>query len=164
MSKNILHELDIRARLTHSRRERMSKAVAAEIRKPSFDLLPELIHIIDRYILSFKLQAVALVLFEFPFPFAQIGKCFYIFERFTFEVIGFAEGGRVFYSSGDRMPVSYDRYIIMPFASISEDSEISRIILLQQICGLITDGDGRQEALKSIFITTGFTLPPHIKA
>ena len=75
---------------------------------------------------------------------------YYIFERFTFEVIGFAEGGRVFYSSGDRMPVSYDRYIIMPFASISEDSEINRIILLQQICGLITDGDGRQEALNQV--------------
>lgn len=75
---------------------------------------------------------------------------YYIFERFTFEVIGFAEGGRVFYSSGDRMPVSYDRYIIMPFASISEDSEISRIILLQQICGLITDEDGRQEALNQV--------------
>ena len=38
----------------------------------------------------------------------------------------------------------------MPFASISEDSEIGRIILLQQICGLITDGNGRDDALKQV--------------
>ena len=38
----------------------------------------------------------------------------------------------------------------MPFASITEDSEISRIILLQQICGLITDENGRDDALKQV--------------
>ena len=75
---------------------------------------------------------------------------YYILDRFTFEVIGFAESGGAFYSSGDGRPVSFDRYIIMPFASISEDSEISRIILLQQICGLITDEDGREDALKQV--------------
>ena len=75
---------------------------------------------------------------------------YYISERFTFEVIGFAEGGSSFYSSGDGRPVPYDRYIIMPFASVSEDSEIGRIILLQQICGLITDENGREHALKQV--------------
>ena len=75
---------------------------------------------------------------------------YYIFDRFTFEVTGFAESGYTFYSSSDRRPVSYDRYIIMPFASITEDSEISRIILLQQICGLITDENGRDHALKQV--------------
>ncbi len=75
---------------------------------------------------------------------------YYILDRFTFEVIGFAESGGSFYSSGDGRPVSFDRYIIMPFASISEDSEISRIILLQQICGLITDENGRDDALKQV--------------
>ena len=75
---------------------------------------------------------------------------YYIFDRFTFEVTGFAESGNTFYSSSDRRPVSYDRYIIMPFASITEDSEISRIILLQQICGLITDENGRDDALKQV--------------
>ena len=75
---------------------------------------------------------------------------YYIFDRFTFEVIGFAESGGAFYSNGDGRPVSYDRYIIMPFASISEDSEISRIILLQQICGLITDENGRDDALRQV--------------
>ena len=38
----------------------------------------------------------------------------------------------------------------MPFASVSEDSEIGRIILLQQICGLITDENGREHALKQV--------------
>ena len=75
---------------------------------------------------------------------------YYIFERFTFEVIGFAEGGRVFYSSPDGRPVPYDRYIIMPFASVHEDSEMGRIILLQQLCGLITDENGRNHALKQV--------------
>lgn len=75
---------------------------------------------------------------------------YYIFDRFTFEIIGFAESGSAFYSSGDRSPVSYDRYVIMPFASISEDSEIGRIILLQQFCGLITDENGKDDALKQV--------------
>ena len=38
----------------------------------------------------------------------------------------------------------------MPFASVSEDSEIGRIILLQQFCGLITDGNGRDDALERV--------------
>ena len=75
---------------------------------------------------------------------------YYIFERFLFEVIGFAESGKAFYSSGENKPVPYDRYIIMPFASISEDSDMGRIILLQQICGLITDENGRDHALKQV--------------
>ena len=75
---------------------------------------------------------------------------YYISECFTFEVIGFVEGGSFFYSSGDGRPVPYDRYIIMPFASVSEDSEMGRIILLQQICGLITDKNGRDHALKQV--------------
>ncbi len=75
---------------------------------------------------------------------------YYIFERFTFEVTGFAEAGSVFYSSAAGRPVPYDRYIIMPFASVQEDSEIGRIILLQGICGLITDDNGRDHALKQI--------------
>ena len=65
-------------------------------------------------------------------------------------MIGFAESGKAFYSSGDGRPVPYDRYIIMPFASISEDSEMGRIILLQQICGLITDENGRDHALEQV--------------
>ena len=75
---------------------------------------------------------------------------YYLYERFFFEVIGFAESGKAFYSSGDNRPVPYDRYIIMPFASISEDSEMGRIILLQQVCGLITDENGRDDALKQV--------------
>ena len=41
-------------------------------------------------------------------------------------------------------------YIIMPFASISEDSEMGRIILLQQTCGLVTDEKGGDDALKQV--------------
>ena len=75
---------------------------------------------------------------------------YYIFERFTFEVTGFAEKGSCFYSSADSRPIPYDRYIIMPFASVSEDSEAGRIILLQQISGLITDENGKDHALTQV--------------
>jgi len=75
---------------------------------------------------------------------------YYIIERFTFEVIGFTESGSAFYSSAVGRPVPYDRYIIMPFASVQEDSEMGRIILLQKICGLITDENGRDHALKQV--------------
>ena len=42
MSEDILHEFDIRAGLTHSRRERMPKAVATEIREKHFRALTHL--------------------------------------------------------------------------------------------------------------------------
>ena len=38
----------------------------------------------------------------------------------------------------------------MPFAAITEDSEMDRIILLQQMCGLITDSYGRDHAWKQV--------------
>ena len=38
----------------------------------------------------------------------------------------------------------------MPFASVCEDSEMGRIILLQQLCGLITDENGKNHALKQV--------------
>ncbi len=75
---------------------------------------------------------------------------YYIFQRFVFEVIGFAESGNPFYSSAESRPVPADRYIIMPFAEIIEDSAIARAVLLQKTCGLITDSRGRDHALEQV--------------
>ena len=79
----------------------------------------------------------------------RIGDTFegyYIFSRFTFKVIGFAESGSSFYKNSESRPVPYDTYIIMPAAEITEDSEISRIILLQEICGYTVAENGRDYA------------------
>lgn len=132
-------------------------AEAVQVTESFFDLFPvktaegrgftdEDYNFLDEGIIPVILGAV----YKGSFSLGDRFEGYYIIDRFTFEVIGFAESGGAFYSSGDSRPVSFDRYIIMPFASISEDSEISRIILLQQTCGLITDGNGRDDALKQV--------------
>ena len=75
---------------------------------------------------------------------------YYIMERFVFEVIGLAESGNPFYSSAENRPVLTDRYIIMPFAEVSEDTAIARAVLLQKTGGLITDSRGRDHALEQV--------------
>ena len=45
---------------------------------------------------------------------------------------------------------SYERYIVMPFESIEEDSASSRAILLQQICGFIELYGDHSFALQTI--------------
>ena len=45
---------------------------------------------------------------------------------------------------------SYERYIVMPFESIEEDSVSARANLLQQICGFIKLYGDRSFALQTI--------------
>ncbi len=97
-----------------------------------------------------KIPVILGMAYKETFSIGDTFEGYYLSERFTFEVIGFAEGGSYFYNSGEGRPVPYDRYIIMPYASVSEDSEMGRILLLQQICGLITDMNGRDHALKQV--------------
>ena len=83
----------------------------------------------------------------------RIGDAFegyYILSRFTFEVIGIAESGSSFYKNSESRPVPYDTYIIMPAAKITEDSKISRMILLQQTCGYTIAENGRDHAVSMI--------------
>ena len=47
---------------------------------------------------------------------------YYICERRTFEVIGFAKQGSVFFSKGNDSMTDYEQYIIMPFENMVEDS------------------------------------------
>ncbi|MBP1529246.1 MAG: ABC transporter permease [Erysipelotrichaceae bacterium] len=102
------------------------------------------------YLAKRRIPVILGAAYKETFSIGDTFEGYYIFERFTFEVIGFAESGSVFYSSADGRLVSYDRYIIMPFAYVSEDSEIGRIILLQQISGFITDENGKDHALKQV--------------
>ena len=71
---------------------------------------------------------------------------YYILEKFTFEVIGIAENGSAFYRKASSSPAAYDSFIIMPLAGITEDTPLSRRILLQEVCGFITAENGRDEA------------------
>ena len=132
-------------------------AEAVQVTENFFDLFPVQItegHGFTDYDYDFlgrgKIPIILGAAYKGTFSLGDRFEGYYIFERFLFEVIGYTESGKAFYSSGENRPVSYDRYIIMPFASISEDSEMGRIILLQQICGQITDENGRDHALKQV--------------
>lgn len=75
---------------------------------------------------------------------------YYICERRTFEVIGFAKQGSVFYSKGNNTLTDYERYIIMPFENVAHDSYSARAVLLQQICGFIETKGSRDAALSAV--------------
>lgn len=68
-------------------------------------------------------------------------EAYYILERRTFRVAGIAAPGTgPFYLKSLNRAETYDRYIIMPFERIGEDTEPSfarRAVLLQQICGFL---------------------------
>lgn len=80
-------------------------------------------------------------------------EAFYIGDRRTFTVIGFADTESIFYlRSGKRME-SYECYIVMPFENIGEDSAsetAARAVLLQEICGYIELNGDRSSALQTI--------------
>lgn len=73
---------------------------------------------------------------------------YYLFERFTFEIIGFFDRNAYYFDSSCAQVQSLERYIIMPFADIREDSRFARIVLLQKMNGMITCEAGRDEAVK----------------
>ena len=75
---------------------------------------------------------------------------YYIFERFTFEVVGIAKSGGVFYNKRTGGPALYDSYLILPFQGIRTDSPFGRIVLLQKICGFVVAENGRDAAGKQI--------------
>lgn len=69
------------------------------------------------------------------FSIGDVFTCWYICEDAKLKVIGFAEPGSCFYAKSENRMLKYDRYIIMPFAEITEDSYLARRVLLQQING-----------------------------
>jgi len=77
-------------------------------------------------------------------------EAYYISDRRTFTVIGFIDAESAFYQRSERCMESYERYIVMPFESIEEDSVSARANLLQQICGFIELYGDRSFALQTI--------------
>lgn len=77
-------------------------------------------------------------------------KGYYICERRTFEVIGFAKQGSAFYSKGNNTLTDYEQYIIMPFENVAHDSYSARAVLLQQICGFVEPKGSRDAALSAV--------------
>ena len=73
----------------------------------------------------------------------------YLFERVSFEVIGIAKSGNTFYHPAVG-PALYDRYIIMPFERVTNDSPFSRLQLLQETCGFIISENGWETAVSQI--------------
>lgn len=83
----------------------------------------------------------------------HIGDAFegyYISERVSFEVIGIAKSESIFFNKAEGGFSLYDRYIIMPFEQVTEDSLFSRIVLLQEICGFIVAENGWDAAVSQI--------------
>lgn len=71
---------------------------------------------------------------------------YYILERRTFRVVGFADDSE-FYSTASNRMVPCDRYILMPFMEVETDSFAARAILLQQVSGLIETHGSREDAM-----------------
>ena len=87
-------------------------------------------------------------------PAFEIGDTFeayYIFERFAFEVIGFAQPGGEFYLRAENRPADFDRYIVMPFPKIKADSAFGRRALLAEVSGFIAPDGTRDEAREICF-------------
>ena len=136
--------------------EAVVAAEAIQITESFFDLFPVTVaegrSFTDQdydFIRSGRIPVILGAAYRDSFHVGDTFEGYYIFDRFTFEVIGFAESGGFFYYSGVRDFVSYDGYMIMPFAAISEDSPFGRIVLLQEICGYMIAENGRESAVEA---------------
>ena len=75
---------------------------------------------------------------------------YYICERRAFQVVGFAKPGFCFYARSGGDMEEYDRYIVMPFPRVPEDTVSGRAILLQQIGGFIRSENNHGAILQSV--------------
>ena len=117
------------------------KAVAAEaiqIFESFLDLFP--LEIADgrgfiesdfRYMKDRRIPVIMGSEYKELFETGDIFEGYYLFERVSFEVIGIAKSGNSFYHPAVG-PALYDRYIIMPFERVTNDSPFSRLQLLQE--------------------------------
>ena len=79
----------------------------------------------------------------------KVGSTFegyYILEKRTFKVVGFA-GDSDFYLSSQNSMVSYNNYIVMPFMNVENDSFVARAVLLQQVAGYVEYKENGEKAL-----------------
>ena len=135
------------------------KAVAAEaiqIFESFLDLFP--LEIADgrgfiesdfRYMKDRRIPVIMGSEYKELFETGDIFEGYYLFERVSFEVIGIAKSGNSFYHPAVG-PALYDRYIIMPFERVTNDSPFSRLQLLQETCGFIISENGWETAVSQI--------------
>ncbi len=137
--------------------EQVVAAEAIQVFEPFLDLFPleieegrgfsEADH---HYIQDRRIPVILGSTYKDTFHVGDVFEGYYFFERVSFEVIGIAKGGSVFYNKAEGGFSLYDRYIIMPFEQVTEDSLFSRIVLLQEICGFIVAENGRDAAISQI--------------
>ena len=84
------------------------------------------------------------------FRLGEVFEGYYICERKAFQVVGFAKPGFRFYSRSKSQTEEFDRYIVMPFPHIPEDTFSGRAILLQQIGGFIRSENNHSAILQSV--------------
>ena len=77
----------------------------------------------------------------------------YLFERFTFEVVGFLEKDAFFYAETGRELVSLARYAVLPSMMHDTDqpTDIDRIRLLQALPGQLNAGDASYADVQAWF-------------
>ena len=85
------------------------------------------------------------------FSVGDVFEGYYLFERFNFEVIGILDSDSTFYNKQVGGLDSYDNFIIMPLANVTEDNEFSRIVSLQKLSGFMLVNGNRQEALEEYY-------------
>lgn len=88
--------------------------------------------------------------YQNTFSLGDVFEGYYICERKEFEVVGFIGSGSQFYFKSQNRMINYDNFIVMPFENIKTDSETSRAILLQEICGYVRPKENIEKTRKTI--------------
>jgi len=73
---------------------------------------------------------------------------YYIFEKRTFVVNGFTKEQSFFYSRNKDDFISLERYVILPSLKVDVAEEFSKILLLQQMTGIISSSLGYEKTLE----------------
>lgn len=82
------------------------------------------------------------------FQVGDVIECNYLFEKVSLEVKGFLQDNAFFYDRIEGNFVSCERYIIMPALETEETNYFSRIMLLQQMEGMIVSDLGYPQVEK----------------
>lgn len=80
----------------------------------------------------------------------DVVECNYLFEKVTLEVRGFLQEDAFFYNSMNQEFEACERYIVMPALECPKADYFSRIMLLQQMEGMIVSDIGFPEVQKKV--------------
>lgn len=81
------------------------------------------------------------------FEIGDIIESYYIVDKLSFEVKGFIAEDTFFYSKFDNNMISCNRYMITPALIFETANELSRIVLLQKLTGIISSSVGYEETV-----------------